>query len=412
MPISVSAESKKDPIEVGGDRFSGTVNFNVDPPSDPLPLHVVFCIDKSSSMSGKDIKVAKEGLNKATKKLDKTDSFGVVAFSRSAEEVVPPTQGDKAESYSEKISNLSAGGGTKIMNGLERSKQMLDEISNSTSLTQNISDTLLGGSNTGSAIKWIVLITDGGSSINEQKLKNNFDNAGITIQAAGIRNYRQRVIQSVAEQTQGEWADVGRPRNLEQFFKQKLSEARGVAATDPTLHISPTHFVDVKSVYYTHGDQQSTVDPDWSGTECIIGMSDMMATKEPTVQLDLFADGEASLERQKLLDVTLETEGQTVSDDMTVEVAAGVVVEENSDEESGSLDGVAIGDVMETAIEEGASRAESKIETWEKEEEVTEETVNQMESVIEDMKNTSDEKEAKDEISRVLGQWGADENNE
>ncbi len=293
-------------------------------------------------------------------------------------------------------------GGTSIMNGLARSKELLGRMAESGSLGGLLS---LGSG--AKPVEWVVLITDGGSSIDERRLDTEFDESGITVQSAGIRNYRQDVIKTVAERTQGEWADVGNPQKLGRFFDRKLSEARGVGAVNPDLHLSPVRFADIKAVYHTHGDQQSTMDPEWEGQDCTVSMDDMIAGKESKVRLDLFVDGEASLEEQKVLDATLETATQTVSDEMTVEIAAGVVVEEASDDE-GALDDVAISDVMETALEDGPDQAETKIGQWEREDEVTESTVAKMEDVIDDMKQTGDEKEAKDDVSRVLSEWDDD----
>ncbi|MFC7020348.1 MULTISPECIES: vWA domain-containing protein [Haloarcula] len=404
MPVELSAYPKKNPIEVGGDRFTGAIDFDVEPPDDPLPVHVVFCIDKSGSMSGRDIEVAREGLIQATQGLRKQDVFGVVAFSSSAEVLVSPTRGDNASDSHAAISNLGAGGGTSIMNGLARSKELLGQMAASGSSSLG---GLLSLDSGAKPVEWVVLITDGGSSIDEHRLDTEFDESGITVQSAGIRNYRQDVIKTVAERTQGEWADVGNPQKLGRFFDRKLSEARGVGAVNPDLHLSPAQFADIKSVYHTHGDQQSTMDPEWEGQDCTVSMDDMIAGKESKVRLDLFVDGEASLEEQKILDATLETATQTVSDEMAVEIAAGVIVEEAADDE-GALDDVAISDVMETALEAGPDEAETKIAQWEREDDVTESTVAKMEDVIDDMKQTGDEKEAKDDVSRVLSEWDDD----
>jgi len=388
--LGISASAGRDLIKAGGDEVTGIIDFDLNRPDSPTPLDVVFCIDRSGSMSGNPIEVAREGLIEAAKALGPDDVFGVVSFGSSASQEVEPTEGSAARSKFSDIETIKIQGGTSIMSGLRKARRMLTTMSRP------------------GAAQWIVLISDGGSSINQNTLNTDYGDCGITIHAAGILNYDQHVIQTVAERTQGEWEDVGHPSNLGSFFKQKISEARGVVALDTELRLDPAQHTLIDEVFYTHGDQQSLNEPGWDELGCSLELGDLTAEKPPKVRLDLFIDGEAHLHDQTLLDVTLRTQDQSVTDSIDVEIASPVVAEEESDETAGERESIAVAEVMETALEEGTDQARQALSRWEGDESVDDAALSEAEAVIENMEQATDEKEARDEASRVLGNWDED----
>lgn len=385
--VDISTTAKKDPIKADGDDVTGAIDFNLEAPDSRAPLNVVFCIDRSGSMSGDPLEVARDGLIQAAKKLGSSDYFSVVSFGSSASKEVPPTKGSNARSQFGAIGNIKIEGGTNIMKGLSKSKDMLKQIPQS------------------EAAEWIVLISDGGSSINETKIKRKYGDVGITIHSAGILNYKQSVIQTVSEKTQGEWEDVGSPGNLGNFFERKIEEARGVVALDTELRLESSSETIINDIYYTHGDQQSLNDPEWDNKGCTIELGDLSARKPPKVRLDLFVDGEVELDPQTIVDVTLRTNNGSIHDSIDVEIAAPIIAEEKSGDGDNGRESLAVADIMETALEDGTSEAKKKIAEWESDDAVGDEALSEAETVVSEMEQSSDEKEARDNASRVLGNW-------
>lgn len=385
--IDISATAKKDPIKADGDDVTGAIDFNLEAPDSRAPLNVVFCIDRSGSMSGDPLEVARDGLIQAAKKLGSSDYFSVVSFGSSASKEVPPTKGSNARSQFGAIRNIEIEGGTNIMKGLSKSKDMLKQIPQS------------------EAAEWIVLISDGGSSINETKIKREYGDVGLTIHSAGILNYKQSVIQAVSEKTQGEWEDVGSPGNLGNFFERKIEEARGVVALDTELRLESSSETIINDIYYTHGDQQSLNDPEWDNRGCTIELGDLSARKPPKVRLDLFVDGEAELDPQTIVDVTLRTKNGSIHDSIDVEIAAPIIAEEESGDEDSGRESLAVADIMETALDDGTNEAKKKIAEWESDDAVGDEALSEAETVVSEMEQSNNEKEARDNASRVLGNW-------
>lgn len=343
MPFTISANSKKDPIAARGDTFGGEVEFNLNASRDKFPLDVVFCIDKSGSMSGGDIRTARKGLAHATRELGTDDRFGVVAFDSSTEDVVTSASGSSASRYESRIKNISAGGGTDIMAGLSNAKRQLQSMRSRES------------------VQWIVLITDGGSSVSDRILEQEYGESGITVYTAGIGNFNQTVIKTVAEQTQGEWEDVGQASALQEFFKRKVNEARGVVALNPELELRPEPDTDINDVQYTFGNQQSMVEPEWRRGNCVLALSDLNAEKVPKVVFEVEADKPAG-DDVKIIEAELRTAQRTVSDEMLVEVAPPFMAEEDSGRGE-----VHVGKAMELAEERNEQAAKSYIEKHEDE---------------------------------------------
>lgn len=385
MSIDITAYSKKDPIEAEGDRVPGVVEFELTRETSTLPLHVVFCIDTSGSMRGSRIETARRGLARALDEVGPDDHFAVCGFDSSAAEVAPPTDGAKAQESKSRVQNLRAGGGTNIMKGVKTSKKTLERMPNK------------------NAIRWIVLITDGGAPIDEKKLEREFGDEGIAIYTAGIGEFNEKVVKGVAERTQGEWEYISDPPKLQSFFKEKVSEARNVVAVDPKLELIPTEVTTINDIYYTHGDQQSTLDPEVRGDRQVISLSDLNVDKRPTVRLDLEVEGAPDLE-QTLVDAVLETRNHRATDSMVVEIAPPFIAEEKSDD-SGMKD-LVVAEVMETALDKGPEEAARKLERHKEDSKLEDKELEDTEEVLESMKKSG---EAQEEASRMLSRLDDEE---
>lgn len=383
MTIGITADSKKDPIKAEGDRLSGIVDFEFSRPTSDIPLHVVFCIDTSPSMSGSRIETAREGLARALDEVSPKDQFAVCGFSGSASTILSPTSGAHATQHKSDVRELTSGGwGTDIIAGVRQSKQLLQQMPNE------------------KAITWVVLITDGGDSVDHSILRNEFGEEGITIYTAGIGNYDKDVVKNTAELTQGEWQAIKQPNELQTFFREKVAEARDVVAINPELRLTPGASTEIQNIYYTLGDQQSTVDPETVGTEYIVNLSDLNSNKPPTVRVDLHVDAVPQV--LEVLTATLETRDHRDADTIEVEVAPPFIAEEENEGDSGMAD-LAVAEAIETALEENPAAGKAVIEEYKEEHALDNSTkVSEAEETI-DKLATNKSGETEEEATRVLG---------
>ncbi|MFT7680530.1 MAG: Ca-activated chloride channel family protein, partial [Planctomycetota bacterium] len=128
-------------VMLGGEHSFGLGGYYRTPIEDALPvkmpikkniekpnLALVLVIDKSGSMGGHKIELAKEAAIASAEVLKGTDRFGVVAFDGRAEWISPITSSTDAGAINGNISRLVAGGGTNIYPALYEAYQaLLDE---------------------------------------------------------------------------------------------------------------------------------------------------------------------------------------------------------------------------------------------------------------------------------------------
>jgi Mg-chelatase subunit ChlD len=327
MGIDISATANVEEVFVDEETSAnGTIDFEIGGRTREYPLHIVFCIDTSGSMSnsisaeglvdlaveqltggGSDrskMDVAKSGLKKAIGQLSSRDTFGVVSFSSSASTKINPTAGNDTRQAESAVESLSAGGGTSIDAGLSRSRDMLDRMPNE------------------NAVEWIVLISDGKGSVpTAGELERNYSEEGIVIQAAGVGDgYDRQQMLELAQRTQGELEDISSGRALQSFFSEEVQNARNVVALGAELTIEPSDIVDINELYYSLAEMTSTIDPEWRGGNCVIDLGDVDQKNPPQVVFGMdIRPNEVDLSA-RLARAVLRTDSDTASDEITVTV--------------------------------------------------------------------------------------------
>ncbi|MFB6101465.1 MAG: VWA domain-containing protein [Haloplanus sp.] len=325
MGINITATTNVEEVAVDQETTAtGTITFDIPSQSRQYPLQTVFCIDTSGSMnagmetdglagivktallgSGDEapkIDIAKSGLKKAIDSLSAQDSFGVVPFTSSVGTKIGPESGGGVNQAKSAVDDLEATGGTNIRKGLLASRDLLNRMSSK------------------QAIQWIVLISDGQGSIpSDSELQGKFDDRGITIQSAGIGDgYDRDKMLKVSQQTQGELAHIKSAGQLQNFFQEQIQNARNVVALDAELEIVAHDPVSITELYYTFGEQQSTVDPDWNGNRCVIDLGDINHENPPKVKFEMDITATEPDLATELVTATIRTDDGSASDRIEV----------------------------------------------------------------------------------------------
>lgn len=167
-------------VMIGGEQSFGLGGYYRTPIEDALPvkmpikkniekpnLALTLVIDKSGSMGGSKIELAKEAANASAEVLKGNDRFGVVAFDSRAEWITPITDSSDVGTITSSISRLAAGGGTNIYPALKSAY-----------------DALL---NEDAKLKHIILLSDGQTTgAGYDTLVQHIAADGITLSTVGI----------------------------------------------------------------------------------------------------------------------------------------------------------------------------------------------------------------------------------
>ncbi len=136
-------------------------------PKDMPLAALVQCLDKSGSMSGRPIELAREAAIAAGETLSEKDLIGVVSFDDAARWVYPLGPKESGATFTKKVASLRAGGGTDLYPALS---QAIDELEKVTA-----------------ALKHVIVLSDGATAPADfDRLLNRANQHKISISAVAL----------------------------------------------------------------------------------------------------------------------------------------------------------------------------------------------------------------------------------
>ncbi len=205
---------KKNPDD---DPLARSLPAIIAPPRSPEGTAVVLIIDKSSSMEGRKIELARLAAIGVVENLRPIDSVGVLIFDNSFQWAVPIRRAEDRASIKRLISGITPDGGTQIAPALTEAYQRI--------LPQT------------AVYKHIVLLTDGISeegdsmSLAREALANH-----ITISTVGLgQDVNRAFLEKVATSAEGKAYFLNDPSGLEQLLLRDVEEHTGMTAVEKTI---------------------------------------------------------------------------------------------------------------------------------------------------------------------------------
>jgi Ca-activated chloride channel family protein len=187
------------------------------PPRTPEGTCVVLIIDKSSSMEGKKMDLARAASIGVVQNLRPIDMVGVLIFDNSFQWAVPVRRAEDRSLISRLISGITPDGGTQIAPALQEAYQRIRNVN--------------------AVYKHIVLLTDGISeegdslSLSKEATANN-----VTISTVGLgQDVNRAYLEKVAEFANGKSYFLNDPAGLEQILLKDVQEHTGTTAVEKPL---------------------------------------------------------------------------------------------------------------------------------------------------------------------------------
>jgi uncharacterized membrane protein len=204
------------------DPLERTLPAKLAPPRSPEGTAVVLIIDKSSSMEGRKIELARLAAIGVVENLRPIDSVGVLIFDNSFQWAVPIRKADDRVAIKRQIAGITPDGGTQIAPALSEAYHRI------------IPQT--------SIYKHIVLLTDGISEEGDSMgLARDALANHVTISTVGLgQDVNRAFLEKVATAAEGRSYFLNDPSGLEQLLLRDVEEHTGMTAVERNVQAKVT----------------------------------------------------------------------------------------------------------------------------------------------------------------------------
>ncbi|MBW4425761.1 MAG: VWA domain-containing protein [Nostoc desertorum CM1-VF14] len=254
-----------------------------------LPLNLCLILDRSGSMHGQPIKTVIQAVEGLIDRLKVGDRISVVAFSGTAEVIIPNQAIEDPESIKSQIkSKLSASGGTAIAEGLEL----------------GITELMKG---TRGAVSQAFLLTDGhgesslriwkwdiGRDDNKRcvQLAQKAAKLNLTINTFGFGNsWNQDLLEKIADVGGGTLAHIERPEQAVEQFSRLFGRIQSIGLTNAYLLLSlvpNVRLAELKPIAQVAPDTiELPVEPETDGSFAV-RLGDLMQDVERVVLANIY----------------------------------------------------------------------------------------------------------------------------
>src|SRR5579863_10221306 len=193
--------------------FEKMLPVRAEPPPEK-PTSVVLVLDKSGSMSGPKIEMARDAARASIRTLRPIDMIGVISFDETFNWVIPMGPAGSLEDKSSLIAQITANGGTKIYQAVEAGFEAIVDQK--------------------ATHKHIILLTDGVSTPGTQedfpKLERDALAKHVTISTIGVGDYINRdLLDELAHKTKGKSHFVENPKTIPQIINAEVKSSEDLA---------------------------------------------------------------------------------------------------------------------------------------------------------------------------------------
>ena len=170
-------------------------------------LAMVLVIDKSGSMGGAPIALARQAAKASVELLGPRDQVGVIGFDGSPQIITELRPASEADTIQSLIDSLAAGGGTNLYPAMVEGKEMLD--------------------NAATKVKHMIILSDGQTSgADFQSLTQSMVDAGITTSTVALGAGAARdLMAAIAKIGRGRYYETMDPNTVPQIFTKETMQA-------------------------------------------------------------------------------------------------------------------------------------------------------------------------------------------
>ena len=206
-------------VMLGSENSFGLGGYYKTPVEDVLPLisrfekekekpslAMVLVIDKSGSMEGMPLELARQAAKASVELLSARDSIGVIGFDQEPQVICEMTSAASRDAVQASIDSLQAGGGTYMYTAMVTAKKMLEA--------------------TPAKIRHMICLTDGQTQpADHESLVEEMAGEGITVSTVAIGDADRQLLARLAELGHGRYYETTDPANVPQIFTKETMQA-------------------------------------------------------------------------------------------------------------------------------------------------------------------------------------------
>ena len=200
-----------------------------------IPLNVCLLLDRSTSMQGEKMDVAKAAANRVLRMLRPEDLFSMVVFSDRAEVLLASSYQRDLNKAQSRIQTIQPGGATEIFHGLEAG---LSEVRRGLNAKRS---------------NHLVLLTDGHTYGDEEACLRLADEAGqlnISISGFGVgSDWNDIFLDTLASRTGGNSTYIADPQDIQHRLIEKFKALARILVEDVALEMKPVNGVRLRYAF-------------------------------------------------------------------------------------------------------------------------------------------------------------------